>query len=410
VLCDRVVATLEYVRDSVTAIAPTSAAPPRFKLRCSLAYAAPTSLNGILLPHLPIWLQSLSFSPLQIGMILAAQVVLRVFSAPLTGHLIRSVGEPNRVLVSTAALSLVVFVGLFLSHEFWLILIVIGLQAAIFAPYTPIVESIAVSGVKRWGFQYGRMRVWGSIGFVAATLATGGLTSLAGLDMIPVSAMAALLFALAVAFAAPKLKAPPVGGQDSAKPRRRPSRLDVHVLLIGVSLIQSSHGMFYGFSAIQWQAMGYSGTVIAALWSVGVVAEIAVFFMAGRLAKRWSPWTLMRIGCLAAVIRWALFPFDWSAWGYGMLQLGHAFSFALVHLGLQYRLAEVVEEEEQASAQGNYIFYSGAFLALSTLLSGVLYRHAGLHGYLAMALLALAGLGVLHIAARLQPQRSGAGG
>jgi MFS transporter, PPP family, 3-phenylpropionic acid transporter len=408
-VCVRVAAILTEIRDSVTAIAPTSAVPPQFTLRCSLAYAAPMSLNGILVPHLPVWLHGLALSPLQIAVILAAQVALRMFAAPSTGYLIRRVGEPNRVLTYTAALSLIVFLGLFLSRDFWVILLVVGLQAAIFAPYTPIVESITVSGVKRWGFQYGRMRVWGSVGFVVATLSVGSLMSTAGLNTVPVAAMAVLLFALAVAFAAPKLEALPARRPD-ALVRRRPSRLDVHLLLIGVALIQSSHAMFYGFSAIQWQAMGFSGTVIAVLWSVGVVAEIAVFFAAGRLAKRWSPWTLMRMGCLAAIVRWMLFPLEWDAWGYGVLQTGHAFSFALVHLGLQYRLAEVVEEEEQASTQGIYIFYSGGFLALSTLLCGLLYRHAGLDGYFAMAALAIIGLGVLWVAARFQPQRSGVGG
>ncbi|WJH40140.1 MFS transporter [Aliirhizobium terrae] len=175
-------------------------------------------------------------------------------------------------------------------------------------------------------------------------------------------------------------------------------------------MIQSSHGMFYGFSTIQWQDLGFSNGMIAAFWSAGIFAEIMVFFAAGKLAKRFSPWRLMQIGCLVAIVRWTLFPFEWSAAGYIVLQIGHAFSFAFTHLGLQYRLAEAVEEDRQASAQGAYVFYNGAFLAASTLLSGIIYRSAGLNGYFAMALLALAGLGILAVAARLQPQRSAVGG
>jgi PPP family 3-phenylpropionic acid transporter len=182
------------------------------------------------------------------------------------------------------------------------------------------------------------------------------------------------------------------------------------VLLAGAALIQSSHGMFYGFSTIQWQALGFSNGMIAVFWSAGIIAEIIVFFGAGRLAKRLSPWTLMRIGGLVAIVRWTLFPMEWGVAGYIMLQLGHAFSFAFTHLGLQYRLAETVGEERQASAQGAYVFYNGAFLAISTLISGVIYRYAGLDGYFAMALLAVAGLAMLGLAARLQPQRSAVGG
>ncbi len=387
-----------------------STAPPRFQLRCSLAYAAPISLNGILLPYLPIWLHGLNFSPSEIGIILAAQVVFRFSMAPLTGRISGAVGNDRAILIWSAALSLLSLLALFFSRDFLTVLLIVGLQAALFAPYAPIVETIAISGVKRWGFQYGQMRVWGSIGFVVTTLSAGGLASLAGPNAILSAAAIVLVFAIVAAFTSPRLGSVAEGRRRSPGRRKRPVRFDVHVLLIGASVIQSSHGMFYGFSTIQWQEMGFSSSVIAALWSVGVVAEIVVFFAAGRLARRLSPWMLLRIGCIAAIVRWLLFPIGWNVWGYAILQVGHAFSFALTHLGLQYRLAETVDEEGQASAQGAYMFYNGAFLALSTLLSGVLYRAAGLNGYLAMALLALAGLLILSTAARYQPQRSAEGG
>jgi MFS transporter, PPP family, 3-phenylpropionic acid transporter len=393
----------------VTTAEPSSAAPPQFQFRCALAYAAPISVNGILLPYLPVWLHSLQFSAPQIGTILAVQVVLRVLMAPLTGPLAGMARMPSTILTWSAGLSLVAMLGLFVSQDFSVVLFVIGLQAALFAPFAPTVEAMTISGVRRWGFQYGFMRVWGSIGFMAATLTASGLSALAGPDAIPVMVAVALLLAVGIGWSAPKVSM-------ATKRARRPSwastfdRRDIHVLLIGAAVMQSSHGMFYGFSTIQWQALGFSNGMIAAFWSAGVLTEILVFFAAGKLARRLSPWSLMRIGCIVAIVRWTLFPFEWSAAGYLVLQIGHAFSFAFTHLGLQYRLAETVEEDRQASVQGAYVFYSGAFLAASTMLSGIIYRASGLNGYFAMTLLAVAGLGILAVAARFQPQRSAVGG
>jgi MFS transporter, PPP family, 3-phenylpropionic acid transporter len=393
----------------VTTAKPSLAAPPQFQLRCALAYAAPISVNGILLPYLPVWLHSLDFSAPEIGTILAVQVVLRVLMAPLTGPLARTVLQPPTILTWSAGLSLVVFLGLFISREFLVVLFVIALQAALFAPFAPTVEAMTISGVRRWGLQYGFMRVWGSIGFVTATLTASALSSLTGPNVIPVMVTVALVMAVGIGWAAPRVPvtAKSAAGSARASLMKRP---DIHALLIGAAVIQSSHGMFYSFTTIQWQALGFSNGVIAAFWSAGIFAEIMVFFAAGRLAKRLSPWDLMRIGGLVAIARWTLFPLEWGAFGYVVLQVGHAFSFAFTHLGLQYRLAETVEEERQASAQGAYVFYNGAFLAASTLLSGIIYRYAGLNGYFAMALLAIAGLGILAVAARIQPQRSGIGG
>jgi PPP family 3-phenylpropionic acid transporter len=70
----------------------------------------------------------------------------------------------------------------------------------------------------------------------------------------------------------------------------------------------------------------------------------------------------------------------------------------------------MVAEDQQASAQGVYVAYNGAFLAISTLLAGVIYRQLEIYGYFVMAILAVIGLVVLVLATRSQPQSSGSGG
>jgi len=403
--------TFTTICDSVNIAAKPSAAPPQFQLRCSLAYAAPMSLNGILVPYLPLWLHGLNFTPMQIGAILAAQVVFRVFVAMGTGSLTARASDPRHILVWSAGASLLSILGLIVSGDFWIVFVAVAMQAALFAPYTPIVESISISGVKRWGFHYGKMRVWGSVGFVVTTLIAGSLSTAIGNIAIPLMLAAVLLTSLGVAFIAPRLD--PVAGprsMPSAKTPRRSLGASVHLLLIGASLIQSSHGMFYGFSTIQWQGMGFSNAAISALWCIGVIAEIGIFFISGGLARRLTPLGLLRFGCLMAILRWVLFPLGSDVWYYGLLQIFHAFSFACVHLGLQYRLSEMVGEDQQASAQGVYVAYNGAFLAASTLLAGVIYRQLEIYGYFAMALLAVIGLAVLALAMRPQPQSSGTGG
>ncbi len=370
------------------------------------------SLNGILVPYLPLWLYGLNFTPMQIGAILAAQVVFRVFVAMGTGSLTARASDPRHILVWSAATSLLSILGLIVSGDFWVVLVAVAMQAALFAPYTPIVESISISGVKRWGFHYGKMRVWGSVGFVVTTLIAGSLSTAIGNIAIPLMLAAVLVTSVAVAFVAPRLNPTPGPRPtvSSVMTSRRPLGAPVHLLLIGASLIQSSHGMFYGFSTIQWQGMGFSNGAISALWCIGVIAEIGIFFISGSLARRLTSLGLLRFGCVMAILRWVFFPFGSNVWYYGLLQIFHAFSFACVHLGLQYRLSEMVGEDQQASAQGVYVAYNGAFLATSTLLAGVIYRQLEIYGYFAMALLAVIGFAVLALATRSQPQSSGTGG
>jgi PPP family 3-phenylpropionic acid transporter len=385
--------------------------PPRlFPLRCALAYGAAVAVNGVILPYFPVWLQGLSFSSFEIGVVLGAQMMLRVLAAPFAGILADRMADRSTMLAWSAALSLVTGLALFGTHSFWPVLIVFAVQAAVFAPYPPIVEAIAVTGVRRWGFQYGGMRVWGSIGFVAATLALGEVIGTWGGGAVPPALVLAFLLTLAVAFAAPRLESVPLISKRDRDDRSHRIRLDLHVLMLGASLVQASHGMYYAFSTLYWQQAGLSSGTIGVLWSAGVVAEILVFFLSGRIADRFSAWSLMRWGCAAAVLRWVLFPLPLGFWGTLVVQFSHAFTFALVHLGLQHRLVASVREEQESSVQGAYVFYGGAMLGLSTLLSGMLYKQFGGAGFLGMSIIALGGLGAIGLAHRLQPQSAGSGG
>ena len=65
--------------------------------------------------------------------------------------------------------------------------------------------------------------------------------------------------------------------------------------IAAASLVQASHAVYYGFSTLDWQATGYDGGVIGALWALGVMSEIALFALSARLPaatpSRSTMWT-----------------------------------------------------------------------------------------------------------------------
>ncbi|MCF6368431.1 MFS transporter [Rhizobium halophilum] len=383
-------------------------------MRCALAYAAPIGVNGIMLPYFPVWLNSLHFSEFEIGIVLAIPLIVRIIAAPVVGAIADRLQERSRVLFWSGGLSLLTAVALYSATEFWPVLLIYCLQAAVFAAYVPVVDSIAVSGVRRWGFEYGSLRVWGSVGFVVMSLLMGQLIGLWGGRVLPAVAIIAFATTLLAAYVAPRLgparRNTSLGGVGRFKGLGAWGRIDLHLIMIGASIAQASHAMFYAFGAIHWQDEGFGGTQIGILWSTAVIAEILVFFASGIIARRLSPWTLMRFGCAVAVLRWVLFPIPLGFWGYFLLQSMHAFTFTFLHIGVQHKLVEMVQEDQESSMQGAYFFYNGAFLALATFGSGILYRQYGAASFAVMALAAVAGLLTIALAARLQPQRSGGGG
>lgn len=388
-------------------------APAYFVPRIALLFCAPLIVNGFALPFFPVWLQTLSLSDFEIGIILAVPMFLRVFSAPLAGALADRIGERSKVLIWSAILSLITALALFVSHAFWYVLFIYAVQGAVYSPYVPIVEAIALSGVRRWGFDYARMRVWGSIAFIGATMVGGEMIGWFGGGMVLPAMAVGFALMIVTTFAAPKVgrpRRPSTLTTLTEPPPKTLRRLDLQLLLIGVTLISGSHAMLYAFSAIYWQHIGMSGTQIGLLWSAGVAAEVVMFACAKPIIRRFSIWSMIFSGCVLAVVRWLLFPMDLGFGGYFLLQCFHAFTYAIMHTGMQNRLVDQVPEELEASAQGLYFFYTGIFIAIFTFVSGYLYAWYGVKGFYGMSVVAFVGCCSAFAAYLIQPQRPAIGG
>lgn len=401
-----------------TGFAVTSGAPPFFAARIALVFCAPMMVNGIALPFFPVWLETLSMSDFQIGIVLAVPMFVRVFTAPVAGIIADRIGERSIMLLWSGLLSLATAIALFATGSFWPVLLLYTLQGAVYSPYVPITEAIMLSGVRRWNFDYGKMRLWGSLAFIVATMIGGWLAGLYGGAMVlPAMAVAFVLTVLG-AVIAPKIGKPrrpsPITAIAEVPGTSTLRQADVQLMLIGVSLVNASHAMLFAFSAIYWQKLGFSGVDVGILWSAGVLAEVVFFLFAVQLRRRFNLWSMMIVGSTVAVLRWIVFPMDMSFAGYFVLQCLHAFTYAIIHMSVQSRLVERVAEEQEAAAQGLYFFYTGIFTAFATFLSGYAYSWYGVGGFYLMSLVAAAGLvsviaGRL-VATRVQPQSAAAGG
>jgi PPP family 3-phenylpropionic acid transporter len=396
----------------------TAGAPPFFAARIALVFCAPMMVNGIAVPFFPVWLETLSMSDFQIGIVLAVPMFVRVFTAPVAGMIADRIGERSIVLMWSGVLSLLTALALFATSSFWPILLLYTLQGAVYSPYVPITEAIMLSGVRRWNFDYGKMRLWGSLAFIVSTMIGGWLAGLYGGGMVLPAMAAAFVLTVLGAVIAPRIGKPrrpsPIAAIATMPTKSTLRQADVQLMLIGVSLVNASHAMLFAFSAIYWQKMGFSGVDVGILWSAGVLAEVGFFLFAVQLRRRFNLWSMMIVGSTVAVARWILFPMEMSFGGYFALMCLHAFTYALIHMSAQSRLVERVAEEQEAAAQGLYFFYTGIFTALATFFSGYAFSWYGVQGFYLMSLVAAAGL-VSVIAGRLvapraQPQSVASGG
>jgi PPP family 3-phenylpropionic acid transporter len=195
----------------------------------------------------------------------------------------------------------------------------------------------------------------------------------------------------------------PHGGESVSSagiPASRPALLRQPAFLAvtaAAALVQASHAVYYGFSTIEWQAAGLGGRAIGALWALGVLAEIALFAVSGRMPI--ASTTLLLAGACGAVVRWSAMALDPPTVLLPVLQCLHALSFGATHLGAVSFMARAAPAGSAATAQGYLAVALGLVMAVTMGISGALYARWGGLAYLAMAIAAAAG-GVCALAAR----------
>ena len=264
----------------------------------------------------------------------------------------------------------------------------------------PLIEAVAVSGVRSAGLDYGRVRLWGSGSFILASLGAGLMIGqLGAASVMPMLAGATVLM-IAGVYLLPRDVAnrsspnPPalrrISVADAVKLAHSPSFL---LFLLAASTIQASHALYYAFGTLHWRAQGFADGTIGALWALGVIAEIALFAASAPILAKWGAGRLLLAAGAAAAVRWGLMAFDPPLWATAMLQCLHAMSFGAAHLAAIYFLSQAVPEDRGATAQGLYAaVVAGLVLGLATIACGPLYQRLAGEAYAVMALLALIGV------------------
>ena len=288
---------------------------------------------GFFNPYLTLWLQSLGLSLLAISLLASLQSLTRVFAPYAWGALSDRTGERVRLLRLSAAVAMLCSVGLWFTEQpLWLGLVLLLLFTHTSSMMSLTEASMAHLVAGDWG-RYGRVRLWGSAGFMLTVLVAGVWFEKFGIGHFPGWTVATLLLVLATTLWLPDTREPPARGQASHEPvtpvLRQPAvRWFFAALLFHVM----SHFAIYAFLSLYLDARGYSKTMIGLLWGVSVLVENMWFFWQGRLMGRLSLARWLILCGAAMTLRMVLTAgaADWLA-ALVVAQMLHALTFATHH-------------------------------------------------------------------------------
>jgi PPP family 3-phenylpropionic acid transporter len=370
----------------------------QISLRLSAYYAASFLIVGIKAPFWPVWLAGRGMGAREIATLFAAAIWVNVMATPAIGALADRLGQRRLVMLVLCGIAIAGYAGLWNAYGFWALLGLTLVAATAQSALMPLGDSITLAAVHRDRVDYGRVRVWGSVSFIAAAMASGTVLSRAPSANSDSNAVLALVLIGSVVLLIACAAIPTAPREQAGSSRwaalgvlARDCRFWQFVAI--AAALQASHQVYYGFGTLYWRSLGFSDAVVGLLWAEGVVAEILLFWQGTRLLTRIGPLGLMIVGGGAGIIRWGLTGLVVGLPAAFALQLLHALTFGATHLGVMNYLSQTVPPGAAASAQA---LYSGASSGVGSgivmLGAGALYAEFGGRAYLFMTALSAIGL------------------
>ena len=288
---------------------------------------------GFFNPYLPLWLKDLGLPIVVISLLTSVQSFTRVFAPYAWGALSDHTGERVRLLRISAAVALLASVGLWFNLGAWwigIVLLVLFTHTSSMMSLTEAAMAHLVAG--DWG-RYGRIRLWGSAGFMLTVFAAGAWFEGHGMKDFPAWTAVTLGGVLLCTWWLPDVREKHAHANVVKEPVGPVLRQPVVRWFFASLLFHvMAHFSIYGFLSLYLDSLGYSKAMIGTLWAVSVLVEIGWFFAQGRLisALRMTQWlvvcgaaTAVRMALTAGLGDWLLALF--------IAQVLHALTFASHH-------------------------------------------------------------------------------
>ena len=333
------------------------------------------------------------FSAVQIGQVMAIILAGRVVAPPLWGWLADRRGSPKLTIVIAAAMSLAAFLAVPVVGSFAGLAVAMAVFSIGFSGVMPQFEASTLNHLGRQPERYGRVRWWGSLGFILAVTAAGLAFESWQIINLPMLVSALLASMLAAAWATPVSAARVTDVQEGslASVLKRPQVL---AFLLVCFLVQASFGPYYVFFSVFLDELGYPAGAIGVMWGLAVASEILVFVFASQLFLRFSLSALFQVAVGLCIVRWAVTgALATEPTILVLAQLTHMATFGLYHAVAVSLVHRYFTGSLQVRGQGLYSSLSfGAGGVAGSILSGYAWQHIGaaLTYYLASVIAAAA--------------------
>ena len=336
----------------------SAATRPAQSLNFALFFFAYYGYVGVFSPYASLYFADRGLSATQIGILMSLMQVMRIFGPNVWGWVADQSRRRVLVLRLTSVAAALTFCGMFVGQSFMFFFALMVTVNLFTSAQGPISEALMLSSMRGDLTHYGRVRLWGSVGFIVLVTLSGYAWEGQGIELRPWIALLMLVMVTSVTFSLHEEPATQ-HAQPSNSVRELLSRKSVLSFFASTFLMIAAHSSLYVYYSLYLSDMGYSKSVIGLMWSLGVIAEILFFFYQAPLFRRFGVRKLMLFSLAIAVIRFLMI--GWGAQSLAVLlvaQVLHAATFGVHHSASVATLQRWFAGSLQARGQALYISIS----------------------------------------------------
>ena len=336
----------------------SAATRPAQSLNFALFFFAYYGYVGVFSPYASLYFADRGLSATQIGILMSLMQVMRIFGPNVWGWVADQSRRRVLVLRLTSVAAALTFCGMFVGQSFMFFFALMVTVNLFTSAQGPISEALMLSSMRGDLTHYGRVRLWGSVGFIVLVTLSGYALDWQGIELMPWIALLMLVMVTSVTFSLHEEPATQ-HAQPSNSVRELLSRKSVLSFFVSTFLMIAAHSSLYVYYSLYLSDMGYSKSVIGLMWSLGVIAEILFFFSQAPLFRRFGVRKLMLFSLAIAVIRFLMI--GWGAQSLAILlvaQVLHAATFGVHHSASVATLQRWFAGSLQARGQALYISIS----------------------------------------------------
>lgn len=380
---------------------------PRQSLSFALFFFAYYGYVGVFSPYASLYFAERGMTAAQIGVLMSLMQVMRIFGPNLWGWVADRHQQRVTVLRMTAAAAAVMFAGMFIGQTFAQFLVVMAAVNLFTSAQGPLSEALMLSEMRGDLTHYGRLRLWGSVGFILTVTIAGPALDRCGINLMPWIALSLLSLVL---MASLRMQESAHGHAHHNAPSVLAllKRREIIAFFTSTFMMIAAHASLYVFYSLYLAQIGYNNTVIGLMWSLGVVVEIVFFFFQAPIFRRFGVQRLMIASLIIAFVRFLLIGFGAQSLSLLLVaQVMHAATFGVHHSASVATLQRWFSGPLQARGQALYTSISyGLGGTLGGLILGGLWDTFGSRTvYLMAAMFSLAGVVSAALSYHWQPHR-----